>query len=203
MVSIAQTTKKYRGRKAETYDEIRQKQRRWKIENETIDGMLRRLAPGSVLDCPVGTGRFMKTYANLSVGAVIGVDASEEMLKLARKKVPRKMAAYCELKLVVGDARRIEAEDRFYDVAVCVRFLDLIEEEAMRAVMKEMMRVARRAIVLTIRLGEKYVPKVNTATHAEKPFFRLVDQAGWKFVERVPVLNAGWEIIRLERKGRK
>ena len=145
----------------------------------------------------------MKTYADLSVSVVIGVDASEEMIALARKKIPRSMKQHAEIDLHVGDARKTDASDMLIDVVVCVRFLDLIDEEAMRAVVKELCRVARRAVILTIRLGPKYVPKVNTATHAEKPFFRMVDQAGWEFAERVPVLNAGWEIIRLERKGRK
>jgi ubiquinone/menaquinone biosynthesis C-methylase UbiE len=199
LVSIRQTSTKYRGRKAETYDAMRQKQVRWKIENETVERMLREIRPHSVLDCPIGTGRFLRLYADLSVREVIGVDSSDEMLRLARRKVPRSMKQHAKVRLEVGDARKHDCVDQRVHCVVCVRFLDLIEEEAMHAVMQEMMRVADKLIVLTIRFGPKYVPKSNTATHDSKKFLSLVRHSKWIVVERVPVLNAGWEIVRLGR----
>lgn len=200
MVTIDQTRKKYHGRKAETYDAIRVRQARWDIENSEVERMLRALKPHSVLDCPVGTGRFLRMYDALEVGRVWGVDTSTTMLALARKKVPSRMRKYVEL--TQGDATALyerEFLDKDVTVAVCVRFLDLIDEEAMRSVVRELCRVARRAVILTIRLGDVYVNKSNTATHSRKKFFALVNRLGWSVLETVPVLRAGWTIVRLGR----
>ena len=193
MVSIEQTAKKYRGRKASTYDAIRTKQQRWDLENAAVTRMLSVIRPKSVLDCPVGTGRFLKMYADIGVRSVQGVDVSSEMLALAHRKKPRSIT----VELEKGDATNIDCDDRSVDVAVCVRFLDLIDENAMRLVMSELMRVSKRAIVLTIRLGDEYVPKVNTATHHRKKFLSVVSKHGWRVEETVPIFLAGWVVMRL------
>lgn len=198
MVSIEQTRRKYHGRKAETYDEIREKQGRWRLENEAVAHLL----PGgltSVLDCPVGTGRFLPLYDSRKVPCVLGIDASEEMLALARKKVNRRRTGAVTL-MVVGDAANLEGSDRTWDACICVRFLDLIDETAMRAVVTELCRVARRAVILTIRLGESYVPKVNTATHDRRKFNALVKKLGWTIEESIPIFDAGWVVMRLGRR---
>jgi ubiquinone/menaquinone biosynthesis C-methylase UbiE len=205
MVSIEQTSKKYRGRKAETYEAVRTKQGRWRLENEAVERMLAAMKPTSVLDCPVGTGRFLPLYAKLGIRLVIGVDASEEMLALAQRKLSRRARNCGYLKLVRGDAsdlsRSVGMRDPYsVDVTVCVRFLDLIDEQAMRRVMHELMRVTRRSVILTIRLGENYVSKVNTATHDQRAFLRLVGRAGWQVEEMVPIFKQGWQVIRLGRK---
>ena len=194
MVTIDQTRKKYHGRKAATYDEIRRRQRRWKIENETVERMLRQLSPINVLDCPVGTGRFLAVYRALGC-TVLGIDASRSMINLARKK----LRGHGYTTLEVGDATATDLRDRSYDTVVCVRFLDLIDEAAMRAVMRELCRVAGRAVILTIRLGPQYVNKSNTATHSGNKFMLMVRRLGWRVEESVPVLNAGWTIMRLGR----
>jgi ubiquinone/menaquinone biosynthesis C-methylase UbiE len=196
MVSIAQTSRKYRGRKAETYDEVREKQARWKLENEVVERWLHDLKPNSVLDCPVGTGRFLAAYRATGVRAVRGIDASDEMIALAKKK-----GAGPRVVLEVGDATATGMQDATFDCVVCVRFLDLIDEEAMRRVLTEMCRVARRAVLLTIRLGDKYVPKANTAEHDRKKFHALVRKLGWQIDFCEQFRDAGWEIIRLGRKG--
>lgn len=200
MVSIEQTAKKYHGRKAVTYDAVRTKQQRWTLENEAVERLLG-IPNGvkSVVDVPVGTGRFLPLYRRLGIIDITGVDVSEEMLKLAKRK---RVGAH----LHVGDATALAEPDGqpyeygAFDVAVCVRFLDLIDEAAMRRVMAELMRVARRAVVLTIRWGENYVPKVNTATHDRNAFKRLIKRHGWGIEETVPIFEAGWVVMRLGRR---
>lgn len=205
MVSMAQTKRKYHGRKAETYDAVRTKQQRWRLENEAVAKLL----PSdliSVLDCPVGTGRFFQLYADRSIECIVGIDASETMLKLAEKKIPSALqkrsrrTGQVKLQLRHGDARMTDLGGESLDAAVCVRFLDLIDQDAMREVLRELCRVARRAVILTIRLGETYIPKVNTATHNRKAFLDLVRKLGWKVEDEVPVFDAGWTVMRLGRK---
>lgn len=200
MVSLKQTSLKYRGKKAETYDDIRVKQARWGTENEAIGGWITSLKPRSVLDCPVGTGRFFPYYTEASVPVVHGVDISEEMLALAKRKVPAKMKKSCDLKLIAGSATQIDAKDKTYDMVVCARFLDLIDEEAMQAVTKELTRVAKRFFVCTIRFGEKYVPKSNTSEHDKKKFMAMIARLGWKVRESKNFRSGSWHILLLERK---
>ena len=196
MVSIAQTSRKYRGRKAETYDAIREKQERWRVENEVVERWLIELRSPSVIDVPFGTGRFIPMYRRMRhVQRVLGVDVSEEMLALARQK----LRGYDRVELMVGDATGLGLRE--YDTAVCVRFLDLIDEDAMRAVVTELCRVARRAVILTIRFSAgAYRPKVNTAEHDRRKFNALVTRLKWRVSESVPFRDAGWEIVRLERR---
>jgi hypothetical protein len=75
----------------------------------------------------------------------------------------------------------------------------LVEEDTMRQVVGELCRVARDRIVLTIRLGEQYVLKSNTATHDNRKFHALIRRYGWRVAEDVPVLKKGWHVLRLER----
>ena len=196
MVSIRQTSRKYHGRKAETYDEIREKQARWKWENEHVEQWLREVRPKSVLDVPCGTGRFLDVYRALKVRVVHGVDASDEMIGLAKRKV----APGDNTVLEVGYATATGMQAGAFDCVVCVRFLDLIDEEAMRLVLTELYRVARKSVVLTIRLGTKYVPKSNTAEHDGPKFYRHMARAGWQVGEKALFRDAGWFIMRLERR---
>lgn len=197
-VSIESTTRKYRGRKAETYEAIRTKQERWKIENAAVHDLLRELRPKSVLDVPVGTGRFLSTYERLKIPRVLGVDASSEMLALARKKM-RTLRRTTIASLVEGDARKLKNFHRA-DVGVCVRFLDLIDEAAMRAVMIALMNRIDRAIICTIRFGKTYIPKSNTATHDEAKFRALLKQHGWRIRQAIPVFKQGWNILLITRR---
>lgn len=193
-VSIKTTTRKYRGRKAATYEAIRTRQARWHWENEHVERALRALAPVSVLDCPVGTGRFLPLYRKLGCD-VRGVDASEEMLALAR----RKSRGYVSLE--IGDASDLDSGyEAAYDVVVCVRFFDLIDEDAMLKVMRELCRVARRAVILTIRLGPEYVPKANTATHSRPKFLALVRRLGFVVTEEASFREAGWTMMTIARR---
>lgn len=199
MVSLKQTSLKYHGKKAETYDAIRTKQARWKLENEVVARWLDELRPTTVLDCPVGTGRFFGTYADLGVKGVHGIDVSEEMLALADTKVPRAMRNYCDLELQQGSATEIPSSDLVYDCTVCVRFLDLIDEDAMRAVVKELCRVTRGHIICTIRLGDSYVAKSNTAEHDAKKFRALVKRCGFHISKTERFREGSWHILLLER----
>ena len=193
-VSIDTTSKKYHGRMAETYEPNRVKQGRWKIENETVEELLAKLKPKSVLDVPVGTGRYIPAYERLKVHRVIGVDVSDEMVAQAKQKVKKTTRAKVTLK--VKDVRKLKTEN--VDVSVCVRFLDLIDEDAMRQVVKKLMSVSDKAIICTIRFGPKYVPKSNTAEHDEKKFRALVKKHGWKVAKAIPVFTQGWHILVLK-----
>lgn len=198
MVSIRQTSLKYHGEKAKTYDEIRTKQARWHFENGVVEKWLTEMKPiaKQVVDCPVGTGRFLKKYHELGINAH-GIDVSEAMLALAKKKVPKGNKL---IHLAQGDATKLEVKDKFFDGAVVVRFLDLIDEDAMKAVVTEMARVSKKFIICTIRLGEKYVPKSNTAEHDAKKFRALVSKLGFAVASEERFREGSWHVLLLKRR---
>lgn len=198
-VSIETTSKKYRGKMASGYEAKRIKQERWHEENRLVEQMLTALHPRSVLDVPVGTGRFLHVYRILKVVTVTGVDSSEVMLGLAQRKLKNKKPPPA-IVLKQGDARQLETL-KDADVVVCVRFLDLIDEKAMRAVMKSITQRAP-AVILTIRLGAKYVPKSNTAEHDEKKFRALVRDLGFAVAEEHPIFSAGWRVMLIKRRAK-
>jgi len=180
---------------AQNYETKRKKQIRWDMENQIVAAMLHTLR-GSVLDIPVGTGRYLQLYRDYKLNCT-GIDTSEEMLTLAKKK---KLPG----NLLIGDAQKIDFPTKSFDHVVCVRFLDLIDEPAMLRVVKELCRVAKQTIIFTIRLGDKYVLKVNTATHDARKFKAYVQKQGWIIAEEQPIFKQGWQVIRLGRiNGRK
>ena len=96
----------------------------------------------TVLDVGTGTGRAALTLA--AAGArVTGVDASDEMLRVARER-----AAVRRLDVVFadGDAHALPFEDRSYDVVVSLRML--MHTPDWRRCVGELCRVARRTVIL-------------------------------------------------------
>jgi ubiquinone/menaquinone biosynthesis C-methylase UbiE len=188
-VSFKHTVHRYKGAMAANYETKRSRQIRWKQENDIVASMLQG-SRGSVLDCPVGAGRYLQLYKDLKLKCT-GIDSSDEMLFLAyKKKLPGK--------LKLGNAAALPFKDKSFDQAVCVRFLDLIDEETMRQVVRELCRVARSMIICTIRFGTSYVPKSNTATHDERKFKALIKGCGWKIAEARPIFTKGWFVLKLE-----
>lgn len=188
----------YYGKKASGYDEKRRTQQRWKLEHAAVEKMLGSVKPVHVLDLPCGTGRFVEIYKKLpSVRTVVFADISDEMYRQAERK-GRKFNGFSFMRL---DATDISMSPAHVDTVVCCRFLDLIDEATLAKVMGEFQRVVSRggSIICTIRLGDKYVPKVNTATHDRRKWNALLKRLGWKIEESVPIFNAGWVVLRLGR----
>jgi len=191
------TAKKYIGAMAANYETKRKKQLRWHQENQIVEQMLTTLGTKTVLDVPVGTGRFLPLYRTLKLKGW-GIDSSEEMLAQARKK-----PGADRLKLSVGNVLQDDLPKA--QTAVSVRFLDLIDEPAMLIAMDKLMAAATDHIILTIRLGDSYILKSNTATHAERKFMLRIFKRGWHVVEDVPIFTQGWRVLclaRIKRNGR-
>jgi ubiquinone/menaquinone biosynthesis C-methylase UbiE len=165
------------------------------LENEIVEKYLEEsnVRGARVLDVPTGTGRFLKMFTVLGASSIVGIDSSNEMLALARKKKIRNAV------LKQGDIRNL-GDERF-DIVVCVRYLDLIDQEAMRTAVREITRVASKAVILTIRLGDEYVLKSNTATHCEKAFQQLVQKLKWRVDRSETIFDAGWRVLKLIPKG--
>jgi SAM-dependent methyltransferase len=104
------------------------------LEEPAVHGLLRQLRRDStVLDAACGTGRHTAFLCEQGHD-VIGLDASPEMLALARAKAPR--ARYVE-----ADLQHIPLDDASVDAAVCA--LALSHAQDMRPGVEELARVLR------------------------------------------------------------
>jgi SAM-dependent methyltransferase len=135
---------RYTGARAQQYSDRRTQEPKWQAEQRIVEHLLRTLPSGATLvDIPVGTGRFLPLYERLGIAA-IGMDVSPDMLAQARTQSS-------SARLRLSDIRRIEAADGEYDCALCVRFLNWIDASAFRAAVKELVRVSRGHVILGVR----------------------------------------------------
>jgi demethylmenaquinone methyltransferase / 2-methoxy-6-polyprenyl-1,4-benzoquinol methylase len=101
-----------------------------------------RLQPGgSALDVACGSGKLTAELAKLAGpgGRVVGLDFSAQMLEVARRDHPR-------LELIEGDALNLPFDDATFDAATIAFGLRNLADPVRG--LREMIRVARRAVVL-------------------------------------------------------
>jgi len=141
--------KAYTGTVARNYERDRVKEAIWHMEQLYMRNLVSSWPRGaSVLDVPVGSGRFLPIYREFGIEAT-GIDASPEMLAAARKKDER--AA-----LFTGNAEQINLPAKSVDYAVCWRLAHLVPPESLARIIPELMRVTRqRAIIQFFSLRRK------------------------------------------------
>lgn len=150
----------YRGDAAKTYDAVRSRHDKWISEQRIVETLLTRLPPGSsIIDIPIGTGRFVDEYHRLRLMPT-GMDISPDMIAIAAGKAER---AGLNIPLHTGDIRRIQAADGAFDTALCICFLNWVDINGAREALRELVRVARKNLIVSIRY---YVPfeKLRPAT---------------------------------------
>jgi len=100
------------------------------------------LAGRTVLDVGTGTGR-IAMFLSAAGAAVTGVDASNEMLAIARAQA---VARHLEITFTVGDAHALDFPDRSFDIAVSSRML--MHTPQWQVCIGELCRVARERVVI-------------------------------------------------------
>jgi ubiquinone/menaquinone biosynthesis C-methylase UbiE len=206
---------KYFGDIAAGYDAKRDTSPKWTIEQQIIERMISELPEGStVLDCPVGTGRFLNCYIANKL-RFIGMDRSGDMLvQSALKLLPEdRVAAWVETSnqhntilpfrlkdhgdsmLVIGDACQTGLKDKSVDCACVIRLTRwLIEEQGpagIVAMLKEMQRVSRSKIILTVRVRE----------HKWAVTRELIESGldGWRIAEDIEGYEPAYRVMLAEK----
>lgn len=181
-------SKRYRGKGATGYEARRQGKRKWILENE---GTAFLLPDGikTVLDVPIGTGRFHEIYEERGL-IVTGVDTSPDMLKEAKKK------GFSDLHL--GDIRNMNFPSKCFDVSVCIRLFAWFEPDAVLAAMKEMARVSD-TLIINIRTNENesFCKNESLWNHYRPDFKEWVNQIGYEIDAVFPIGDNGNDIYRL------
>lgn len=129
--------REYYARRAAEYDATS-----WEVfdpaERGAVERFVAALPPGRVLDIGCGTGYLTR----LLRGSVVGFDQSEEMLELARLRVPH-------AEFVRADVPPLPVEDGVFDLAFSSNVYSHLETAAERAAFAaEALRVAQELVVL-------------------------------------------------------
>jgi 2-polyprenyl-3-methyl-5-hydroxy-6-metoxy-1,4-benzoquinol methylase len=106
-----------------------------------LTGYVGPLAGRSILDVGTGTGRAALLLAH-GGGRVTGIDASEQMLAVARQRAAQENLA---IEFRDGDAHEIPFPDRAFDVVISLRVL--MHTPDWRRVIAELCRTSRERVV--------------------------------------------------------
>lgn len=184
------TAKRYQGRTARDYEAMRSWKPKWKAENRVIDGMLAEMPNGlRVLDCPVGTGRFLPLYA-LKQFTVTGIDINEDMLAVAREKGPIE-----GVELRRGSIFNLDMPDNSFDLALVIRIVNLIKPDDMARALKEVQRVTAGQIILNVRTGDVRPGHFHDPQKIEDIEAALLP--GWRIAENVEIHEPDFRMLRL------
>ncbi len=209
--------KRYAGGRALRYDAVRAQEPEWTAEQAIVERLLAGFAPGtSILDVPAGTGRFLESYAKLGL-VPTGMDISADMLAMAKAGAQARGIAP---RLAVCDIRSLPLADKSVDAALCVRFVNWIDFRGMAAVLREIARVTRTAVILGIRvmppprsfaqwLGHRAIALRNAGLgryyHDEEAVAALFEDLGFAVARSEALLpqrsRARYEFYLLLRRG--
>jgi ubiquinone/menaquinone biosynthesis C-methylase UbiE len=120
----------------------------WHEERERLQGALAALPPARTLDVACGTGWMTQHLP----GAIVGIDASESMLEIARERVPHG-------EFVVGDALSLPFDDLSFERLVTGHFYGHLEEPERSSFLGDARRVARELVVVDSALHDGVEPE--------------------------------------------
>ncbi len=75
--------------------------------------------PIKILDIATGTGDLAIDLLETKATEIIGVDISEDMLKIAHNKVNNRNLKRYKFKLKIGDAENLDFQDNYFDAITC------------------------------------------------------------------------------------
>jgi len=143
----------YRGERAENYDRDREGTDFWEREQTALEEMIGKInleRNTTVLDSPIGSGRFLPVYQKHGF-IVTGSDISEDILSVAQAKIRE----HDQTTLVAADgAKRLPFGDGEFDLVVSFRFLQyVLSVRDARFAISEFARVTKRWAVLEMGLS--------------------------------------------------
>ena len=111
--------RRYSGRNARHY-ETRRQGPQWEAEAQAFRQLYKRVSPRSILDCPIGTGRWLGTYQRTGA-SVLGIDLSDDMLTEPAKKLRPNAGVRLERGDLMNPSRPA-ALGSGHELIVCTRF---------------------------------------------------------------------------------
>jgi len=147
-VDISKLSHRYTGNSASDYDKKRVGENKWLVEDRIVEDFLAQLPEGSsILDIPVGTGRFIDLYKKFNF-RVTGIDVSRNMLDESKKKLVKENF---KMTLNQGSIFDIDFPEGHFDVVLCIRFLNWVDYDHLSVAVKEITRVAHHNLIIGVR----------------------------------------------------
>jgi SAM-dependent methyltransferase len=191
-------------RHAENY-EAKRRGARWTSEAEAFRRFYSRVKPRTVLDCPVGTGRWLELYQD-NGASVVGVDLSKDMLAQADKKV-RPGAAVRLQQGDLLDPLQAASLGSGYDLLVCTRFVHWLRAEDLPLLIRNLTTTGARSLIIGARVTHDQPMRKNKAAgggvrsrlkqvrafffrnvvshvHDEAFFLGTLKDAGWELLDK-------------------
>ncbi len=208
--------RRYSGTGVTNYNELRQHSSRWRKEHEMVRAFLLPHKGKSVLDLPVGTGRFAEIYKELDHRAIL-IDQSSDMLAEAIRAADR--VGYHQGSFRIADAATLEPKDIKCDVGVCIRFLNWLPPEVAEKVFTKVAAACRDELIVSLtsideaefdegrRLAiECWLANAHSkprpdglppnAPHSWTAFKRWVAEAGYEIADSVLILKGKRDFIK-------
>ena len=138
-----------------------------RAQARVLANMVGRIQDRHILDVGTGTGRVALLLAH-GAAKVTAVDASEEMLAIARKRAE---AEFVKVRFERGDAHALDFPDRSFDAVVSFRLL--MHAPEWRQCLAEMCRVSDRLVIIDY-------PSATSVAFFESWARRLAGAAGLK-----------------------
>lgn len=129
------------------------------------------LSPGlDVLEVGCGTGLVYEQLVPRLIAneRYTGVDVSEEMLAIGRRKLPH-------ARLLAGDGYGLQFADRAFDAVLCFEVLGHLPEIGI--LLREMVRVARKTVLLTLWPAADGVVETRETVRGERFLHRQYSHA--------------------------
>lgn len=156
-------------------------------QERVLDEFLGDVSGRKVLDMATGTGRAALALAKRGA-LVTGVDASREMLKVAKA---RAADARLSIEFVEGDAHALTFPDRWFQATVCLRMLMHVPD--WRRALSELCRVTEERLVIDY-------PALGSVAAVQALWRRTAASVG-RSVEAYRVFKAGDVARELDRHG--
>jgi len=115
----------------------------WHAERKQLQGAVAALPPARTLDVACGTGWMTQHLP----GEIVGIDASESMLEIARERVPHG-------EFVVGDALSLPFADQSFERLVTGHFYGHLDEPERSLFLAEARRVAHELVLVDSALHD-------------------------------------------------
>lgn len=220
---ISDLKNRYLGEGATAYNKQRQGNARWQKEHQITRKFLESHKGKSVLDMPIGTGRFLPLYKEFGLSA-IGMDRSVDML--TQSQLEAESTGLDDLTLVLGDATNFNSEKLRSDIVVCTRFLNWLPSDLARKTFLNLAKACNQEMLITLssideskfqgddrkriemRLANMHVPKNGdklppNGAHSYLQFLEWVKSSDMELVESELLLegrsNLRVEMHRLRR----
>lgn len=134
----------YTSSEAATYDADRAIESLWHIENAFVGSLVSTMPnTHSVLDVPVGTGRFLDLYKGRTI---TGIDLSADMLKEAERRTAS--LDLLNVDLQQGSITVLPFADKQFDLVVSWRIFHLLPPDALAPALSELSRVCRGTLCI-------------------------------------------------------